>query len=266
MHIVKPEAHQAADHRAADHAQIAAQARSRSDNRHRRKIKHGHARAQAVQAVQQVRAVGRAHDDKHHQRDIQDAQIKLRLQERNFDAGTDHWVEIAVHRERQRQNRLEEHLLFGGQARVLAAADLGHVVRKADAHIAQRHQNYGQRHILHQRHAVIVHQQAHHDRRAGERQAAHDRRTLLLFVRLGRQLIDVLAKLQLIEHREQQLAQQRADRESQHHREHHPLHGHSSESSAEPKLSADQLFCFISSRSSWTISFSSNGYFTPQMS
>ena len=175
-------------------------------------------------------------------------------------------MEVAVRRERQRQDRLEEHLLLGGQARVLAAADLGHVVRKADAHVAQRHQDHGQRHVLRERHAVIIHQQANQNRRAGEREAAHDRRALLLLVRLGRQLVDVLAELQLVEHREQQLAQQGADQEGQHHGKHHPLHGHSSESFARHTLPANQLFCLISSRISRTICFSSNGRFTPQIS
>ena len=137
-------------------------------------------------------------------------------------------MRVAVERERQRQNRLEEHLLLGREAPVLAASDLGHVVGKADAQVAKAHQQHGQRHVLVDRHAVIGHDQRSENRRARDHQAAHRRGALLLLVALRRQLVDVLPELQLVEHRQQQLAQHDADRERDQQGNHHPLHDPSS--------------------------------------
>ena len=144
-------------------------------------------------------------------------------------------MEVAIAGERQRQQRLKDHLLLGGQAAVLALADLGHVVHKADAQIAQRHQQHGQQHVLPHRHAVIVHHQRRGDGRARNDEAAHRRRTLLFLVRFRRKLVDILAELELMQHGQHHFAQHNADRERNQQGYHHPLHApHSSEARVFP--------------------------------
>ena len=139
-------------------------------------------------------------------------------------------VEIAVAGERQCQQRLEKHLLLGGQAAVFAPADLGHVVHKADAQIAQRHHQHCQQHVLPQRLAVIVHDKRRDNRRARNHEAAHRRRTLLFLVGFRRKLIDILAEFELVQHGQHRFAQHNANRKRDQQGNHHPLHDpHSSE-------------------------------------
>ena len=121
--VAGEERHARAAHRRAPHAEAPQRSRA-AEHGERREIDHGNAGQQAVKAVEQVGAVGRAHDDEHHNRDIPDAQIPFHAEERHLDNGADLRVEVAIAGERQRQQRLKDHLLLGGQAAVLALADL----------------------------------------------------------------------------------------------------------------------------------------------
>lgn len=137
---------------------------------------------------------------------------------------TDLRMEIAVAGERQCQQRLEEHLLLGGQTAVFAAADFRHIVSKADAQVAQCHKQHRQQHVLPKRLAVIVHNQRRNDCRARDDQTAHRRRTLLFLVCFRCKLIDILTEFELMQQRQQQFAQHNTDGKRNQQGYHHPLH------------------------------------------
>ena len=165
--------------------------------RNRRPANASHRRHGGQDAVQAVLEIGGVHHEQHRQRqqrDVEDAQIPLHIEEGHDDLAAHLRVEVAVAGKADAHDRLADDLLPGGEALVALFDHLDPVIAKADRHGAQRHKQQRQHVIPRAQRRAENHKGRHAAQRDDE--AAHDGGSLLLLMGLGAQLVNSLAQLQ----------------------------------------------------------------------